>query len=200
MAGSAVEPLGWHFSWAFVWIHIFTHLRWLYRLHTFWFDSSSTQLRSVFNQCVDGELDLSTSVADFSLATEINFDDQSEYAFAFTATHNWQFGRNIILAPAVRASWANKTWHSLQNNCKKYRNSIPKRKRSQPKTSRLLPQTSPIFFSILDYEIVIPISIRIGRFVLTPSATAVFPLAIFDGSRDQPFLNAELTATIDWIW
>jgi hypothetical protein len=71
----------------------------------FWFDSSSTQIRSVFNQSIDGELDLSTPVADFSLAAEINFGHQSEYAFEFTVTHNWEFGRKVILAPTAKASW-----------------------------------------------------------------------------------------------
>jgi hypothetical protein len=159
-----------------------------------------THLRSVFNQCVDGELDLSTSVADFSLATEINFDDQSEYAFAFTATHNWQFGRNIILAPAVRASWGEQNLTLIAKQLQKIQKLNPKTKKVATKNITTSSTNKSNIFSILDYEIVIPISIRIGRFVLTPSATAVFPLAIFDGSRDQPFLNAELTATIDWIW
>ena len=64
-----------------------------------------TQERSVFNQSVNGEIDLSTSIADFSLAAEINFGQQSEYHFEFTATHEWQFGRKISLAPSVIASW-----------------------------------------------------------------------------------------------
>ena len=166
----------------------------------FWFDSSSTQLRSVFNQSVDGELDLSTSVADFSLAAEIDFDDQSEYAFEFTATHYWQFGRKVLLAPTVRASWGEQNLTLIAKQLQKIQKLNPKTEKIVTKNVATSATNRSNIFSILDYEIVIPVSIRIGRFVLTPSATAVFPLAIFDGSRDQPFLNAELTATIDWIW
>ena len=166
----------------------------------FWFDSSSAQLRSVFSQSVDGELDLSTSVADFSLAAEIDFDDQSEYAFEFTATHNWQFGRKVLLAPTVRAYWGEQNFTLIAKQLQKIQKINPKTKKIVTKNIATSTTNKSNFFSILDYEIAIPVSIRIHRVVLTPSVTAVFPLAVFDGSRNLPFLNAELTATIDWIW
>jgi hypothetical protein len=166
----------------------------------FWFDSSSTQLRSVFNQSVDGELDLSTSIADFSLAAEINFDDQSEYAFDVTATHYWQFGRTVTLAPTLRISWGEQNLTLIERQLQKIQRLNPKTKKIVTRNVATSATNKSNFFSILDYEIDIPVSIRIHRLVLTPSVTAVFPLAVFDGSRNLPFLNAELTATIDWIW
>jgi hypothetical protein len=166
----------------------------------FWFDSSSTQIRSVFNQSVDGELDLSTSAADFSLAAGINFDDQSEYYFEFTATHYWQIGRKVILAPMVIASWGEQNLAFIAKRLQKVQQLNPKTKKVAAKKVATSTTNQSNIFSILDYEIVVPLSIRINRIVLTPSVTAVFPLAVFDGSRNLPFLNAELTATIDWIW
>jgi len=166
----------------------------------FWFDSSSTQLRAVFNQSVDGELDLSTPIADFSFAAEINFDHQSEYAFEVTATHNWEFGKKVVLAPTLKAAWGEQNLKLIVKQLQKLQQLNSK----TIKTGTINDSTSTTnksnIFSILDYEIVIPVSIRIGRWLFTPSVTAVFPLAIFDKSRTLPFLNAELTATIDWIW
>jgi hypothetical protein len=166
----------------------------------FWFDSSSAQIRSVFNQSIDGELDLSTSIADFSLGAEINFDDQSEYAFDFTATHYWQFGRTVTLAPTVRISCGEQNLALIDRQLQKIKKLNLKSKKVVTKNIATSTIKKSNFFSILDYEIAIPVSIRIRRLVLTPSVTAVFPLAVFDGSRNLPFLNAELTATIDWIW
>lgn len=166
----------------------------------FWFDSSSTQIQSVFNQSVDGELDLSTSIADFSLAAGINFDNQSEYFFEFTATHYWQIGRKVIVAPTVSASWGEQNLTLIEKQLEKIQRLNPKTKKVVTKKVVTSTANHSNLFSILDYEIVVPVSIRINRLVLTPSLTAVFPLAIFDGSRNLPFLNAELTATIDWIW
>ena len=165
----------------------------------FWFDSSSTQLRSVFNQSVGGELDLSTSIADFSLAAETNFDDQSEYAFDFAATHYWQFGRTLTLAPTVSISWGEQNITLINRQLQKIQRVNPKTKKNITKNTAASATNKSNFFSILDYQITIPLSIRIHRITLTPSVTAVFPLAVFDGSRELPFLNAELTATIDWI-
>jgi hypothetical protein len=96
----------------------------------FWFDSGSTQIQSVFNQSVDGELDLSTSIADFSLAAGINFDDQSEYAFEFTATHYWQIGRRVIVAPTVRASWGEQNLTLIAKQLQKVQRLNPKTKKS----------------------------------------------------------------------
>jgi hypothetical protein len=166
----------------------------------FWFDSSSTQLRSVFNQSVNGELDLSTSIADFSLAAEINFDHQSEYAFEFSATHYWQFGRKVTLTPSVKVCWGEQNLIILAKQIQKVQQVNSKGKKTVAKNVTTTSTNNSNIFSILDYEIVLPVSIRLGRVVLTPSATAVFPLAIFNGSRSLPFLNAELTATIDWVW
>jgi hypothetical protein len=165
-----------------------------------WFDSSSTQIQSVFNQNISGEVDLSTLVADFSLAAEVNFNHQSEYDVEFTATHYWQFGRNVTLAPTLRISWGEQNLtliaHQLQKIQK--RNPVTKKGTSKDIITSTINQSN--IFSILDYEIAVPLSIRVGRFVVTPSIAAIFPLAVFDGSRELPFLNAELTATIDWIW
>jgi hypothetical protein len=145
-------------------------------------------------------LDLSTLFADFSLAGEINFDDQSEYAFDFTTTHYWQFGRTITLAPTVRISWGEQNLTLIDRQLQKILRKNPLTKKNVIRTVTTTTTNPSNFFSILDYEIAIPVSIRIHRVVLTPSVTAVFPLAVFDGSRSLPFLNAELTATIDWIW
>jgi hypothetical protein len=166
----------------------------------FWFDSSSTEIRSVFNQSVSGELDLSTSIADFSLAAEINFDHESEYDFEFTATHYWQFGRTVTLAPTVKAAWGEQNLTLIAHQLQKIQRKNPLTKKIVTRTVAASTSNQSNIFSILDYEIVVPLSVRIGRFILTPSLTAVFPLAVFDGSRDLPFLNAELTATMDWIW
>jgi hypothetical protein len=100
----------------------------------------------------------------------------------------------------VRASWGEQNLTLIAKQLQKIQKLNPKTEKIVTKNGATSATNRSNIFSILDYEIVIPVSIRIGRFVLTPSATAVFPLAIFDGSRDQPFLNAELTATIDWIW
>ena len=166
----------------------------------FWFDSSSTQIRSVFNQSIDGEIDVSTPVADFSFAAEINFDHQSEYAFEFIATHNWEFGKKVIFAPTLKAAWGEQNLKLIAKQLQKIQQLNSKTKKTGTINDSTSTTNKSNIFSILDYEIVVPVSIRIGRFVLTPSVAAVFPLAIFDKSRTLPFLNAELTATIDWIW
>jgi hypothetical protein len=54
-------------------------------------------------------------------------------------------------------------------------------------------------FSIMSYEIHLPLNIKIGRLLLTPSVTGIFPANVIDGSRSVPYLNVGLTATIDWI-
>lgn len=166
----------------------------------YWFDSSSTQTQSVFNQSVDAELDISTSLADFSFAAGINFNDQSEYSFEFTATHCWQIGKRFIIAPIVRASWGEQNLTLIEKQLQKVQRRNPKTKKNVTRNVIVSTSNQSNIFSILDYEIAIPVSIRIGRLVLTPSVTAVFPFAVFDGSRDVPFFSAELTATIDLIW
>jgi hypothetical protein len=166
----------------------------------FWFDSSSTQVQSSFNQSIVGELDLFTSIADFSFGGEINFDHQSEFDLTFTATHYWQFGRTVTLAPLFAVSWGEQNLALIAKQIQKAQQLKAKGKKSATKTATTTSTNKLNIFSILDYEISMPVSIRIGRIILTPSVTAVFPLAVFDNSRTLTFLNFGLTATVDWIW
>jgi hypothetical protein len=164
-----------------------------------WFDSSSTQVRSVFNNNIGGELDLSTSITDVSFGAGINFSDKSEYYFQFTMTHNWHIGRRITIAPAILGVWGEQNQEILE----KQQELVQK----QNKKGKIVTKTVTIkttnntknIFSILDYELSLPISIRLGRFVFIPSVIAVCPMDVLDGGRDLPFLNAKFTVVMDQI-
>lgn len=164
-----------------------------------WFDSSSAQVRSVFNNNIGGGLDLSTSVVDVSFNAGIDFSDKSEYYFQFTMTHTWHIGRTITIAPAILGVWGEQNQVILERQQELIQKQNKKGNIVTKTITTKMKNSSKDIFSILDYELSLPVSIRFGRFVLIPSITAVCPMDVLDGGRDLPFLNAKFTVVMDQI-
>ena len=165
----------------------------------FWFDSSSAQVRSVFNNNIGGELDLSTSVADVSFGAGIDFSDKSEYYFQFTMTHNWQVGRTISICPNILAVWGEQNQVILERQQELVQKQNKKGKIVTKTVTTKIKNNPKNIFSILDYELSLPVIMRLGRFVFIPSVTAVCPMDVLDGGRNLPFLNAKFTVVMDQI-
>ncbi|MGD0035788.1 MAG: hypothetical protein ABSC53_00665 [Bacteroidota bacterium] len=164
-----------------------------------WFDSSSAQVRSVFNNNIGAGLDLSISVADVSFNAGIDFSDKSEYYFQFTTTHTWHIGRTITVAPAILGVWGEQNQVILERQQELVQKQNKKGKIVTKTVTTKMKNSPKDIFSILDYELSLPVSIRFGRFVFIPSVTAVCPMDVLDGGRDLPFLNAKFTVVMDQL-
>jgi hypothetical protein len=59
--------------------------------------------------------------------------------------------------------------------------------------------TTKTALSIMSYQIDIPINIRIGRGVLTPTISYIIPVNVLEDSNKKSFFAFGLTFMIDWI-
>ena len=66
-------------------------------------------------------------------------------------------------------------------------------------TNQTITTTTPSnVFSIMSYEINLPLNIHLERFVVTLSLSGIFPMNVIDGSRALPYINAGLTIVYEW--
>jgi len=173
-----------------------------------WFTDSSTQDQSVFHHSIDGSLSLETSIINFGAGIGISIGKESEYALNASFSRSLSFG-NISVDPMVTISWGEQNGQLALTRIEKANSAkahgsgkgIGKGNNSgtQQQTVTLISIPKNVF-SIMSYEVILPVSLKLGRVLLVPSLTAVVPMNIIDGSRSLPYFNAGLSATVDWIW
>jgi hypothetical protein len=167
-----------------------------------WFTDSSTQNQSVFHHSIDGALSLETSVVNLGTGIGIFIGSEMEFAVTASALRYIPIGKCSI-EPSLTISWGEQNGELTAQRLSKTSQGKGKGKgvgNGGGQQSVLTTTTNPAnVFSIMSYEIHLPLNIKIGRLLLTPSVTGIFPTNVIDGSRNVPYLNVGLTATIDWI-
>jgi len=130
------------------------------------------------------------------------YNKKMEYAFDASASRCITTG-NFSIEPSLTISWGEQNGDLVAQRLAKILKSQGKGKLAGNGAAQQSVLTSTrknaSVFSIMSYEICLPLNIKIGRLLLTPSAAGIFPVNVIDGSRSVPYLNVGLTATIDWI-
>jgi hypothetical protein len=159
-----------------------------------WFADSSTQNQSVFHHSIDGALSLETSIVNLGTGIGIFIGSEVEFAVTASASRNIPIGK-ISIEPTLTISWGEQngvlTAQRLLKTSQAKGNGKGKGNgngigNGGGQQSVVTTTTSPTnVFSIMSYEIHLPLNIKIGRLLLTPSVTGIFPSNVIDGSRSR---------------
>jgi hypothetical protein len=165
----------------------------------FLYTDSSTQNQSVFNHSIDGGIFLETPLVNLGTNVGVFIGNEIEYALAASVSRSIPI-RNFSLDPSLTITWG-------EQNGELDAERIIKVLRGQGKSqgkgkgvgqqSSQTTTTSKNIFSIMAYEINLPLIIHLGKCSITPSVTGIFPINVNDGSREVPYLNAGLTAVCE---
>jgi hypothetical protein len=167
-----------------------------------WFTDSSTQNQSVFHHSIDGGIFLETSLANLGAGVGISIGSEMEYAFTASASRHIPVGK-FSLNPSLTISWGEQNGELIAQRLIKAKTGQGK---SQGKgngigggqQSNQTTTTPKNVFSIMAYEINLPLNIHIGKFIITPSLSGIFPMNVIDGSREAPYVNAGLAVVYEW--
>jgi hypothetical protein len=173
-----------------------------------WFSDSSTQNQSVFHHSIDGSIFFETPMINCGAGLGISIGPQIEYALSASISHSLPAGK-FSIDPSLTISWGEQNSELVATRLAKATAGNAKGKGvgkgkgnsggGQQSGSVLTTTKATNVFSVMSYEINLPVTIKIGRVLLTPSLTGVFPINVLDGSRETPFLTAGLTVTLDFL-
>lgn len=160
----------------------------------FWFSENSIDVRSVFNSELSAGMSLESSVV--NIGTDAAFDfsgTNSEWFFTLTVGHRLNVSETatttIAAEPTISAGAGVQELQLVE-----LRESLTKKKMpvSKPLT------VSERVFGSMTYEFSLPVEVRIGPTMVTPSIHWIVPLNVLDSSTSHPFwkAGASLIATI----
>jgi hypothetical protein len=167
-----------------------------------WYADSSTQNQSVFHHSIDGGIYLETRPVNLGASVGISIGDQIEYAFAASISRSIPIG-NFTLDPSLTITWGELNGELTAERLTK---ALKGQGKSQGKgkgngagqVSSEITATFRNIFTLMAYEINLPLNIHIGALTVTPSVSAIFPMNVNDGSREVSYLNAGLTAVYEF--
>lgn len=170
-----------------------------------WFADSSTQNQSVFHHSIDGEMFLETSLANFGAGVGISIGSETEYAFTASASRHFPIGI-FSLNPSLIISWGEQNGELTAQRLIKTETGQGKSQGNGKgigngggqQSNQTTTTTLRNIFSIMAYEINLPLNIHIEKFIITPSLSGIFPMNVIDGSRKVPYMNAGLAVVYEW--
>lgn len=164
-----------------------------------WFTDSSIQNQSAFHHSIDGGIFLETSLANLGASAGISIGSETEYAFTASASRHIPIGI-FSLNPSLTISWGEQNGELTAQRLIKAKTGQGKNQGNGNGGGQQSSQTTTPknVFSIMAYEINLPLAIHIGKFIITPSLSCIFPMNVIDESREAPYVNAGLAVVYEW--
>ncbi len=163
------------------------------------FADSSTENQSVIHHSIDGGIYLETALANLGASAGISIGSEMEYAFAASISRSIPIG-NFSFDPSLTITWGEQNGElvaeRLVRTLKGQGKSQGKGKGGGQQSSQITTTPNNIF-TIMAYEINLPLSIHLRTLIITPSLNCIFPMNVIDGSREAPYLNAGLTVVYE---
>jgi hypothetical protein len=158
----------------------------------FWSKDSTSQQQYSLSQIIDAQTSYESSLINVSADLCLNTSVGSDLGITLGCSHRWEWHSGSF-EPSFSVVWGKQPWdEDLMTITTTKRQGVVRIDTSWSSTSK----TS---FSIMGYQIDIPVNIRIGRGVLTPILSYIIPVHVLDDSRNKSFFAFGVTFMIDWL-
>jgi len=163
---------------------------------------SSTQNQSVFHHSIGSGVYIESSLATFAADIGVSIGSSVEYALTVNISHPFLFGK-CSFHPLLAISWGEQNGELVAERIIKSEkasgksNGKAKGNATGQQASSTTISVPKNIFSIMSYEIILPLSIHLDAWTITPSFTCIVPLNVIDGSREVPYINAGLTVVYE---
>jgi hypothetical protein len=157
----------------------------------YWFRSNSKLPRSVLDQNIGASLLASLPHLVLGLSAGLDFGNKSEFNAGLLGSVPFRLTREaakveVSLDPEAAVSWG-------QQNSE-----VVARRRQKVKGQQILRtvRTSSSVFSVMSYELSLPLSVTSGGFSVQPSVDYTLPANVLDGSTSDPYAGFSLVVSL----